>query len=35
MYWYALYPLHMLVFSGMLRGIVGAAMQAHGRPRQL
>jgi hypothetical protein len=25
MYWYALYPLHQLVFAGMLRGIVKAA----------
>ena len=25
MYWYALYPLHQLVFAGMLRGIVRAA----------
>ena len=24
-YWYALYPLHHLVFAGMLRGIVAAA----------
>ena len=23
-YWYALYPLHQLVFAGMLRGIVEA-----------
>jgi len=23
-YWYALYPLHQLVFSGMLRGIVNS-----------
>jgi len=23
-YWYALYPLHQLVFAGMLRGIVAA-----------
>ena len=26
LYWYALYPLHGLVFSGMLRGIAAAAM---------
>ena len=24
-YWYALYPLHQLIFSGMLRGIAWAA----------
>ena len=27
-YWYALYPLHHLVFGGMLRGIASAAVQA-------
>jgi len=27
-YWYALYPLHRLVFAGMLRGIVAAATAA-------
>jgi hypothetical protein len=26
LYWYALYPLHQLVFAGMLRGIVAAAL---------
>ncbi len=26
-YWYALYPVHRVVFSGMLRGIVRAARQ--------
>ena len=31
-YWYALYPLHRLVFAGMLRGIV-AAMDGGGNPR--
>jgi uncharacterized protein YbjT (DUF2867 family) len=30
-YWYALYPLHKLVFNGMLRGIVRAAQRQ--RPR--
>ena len=28
-YWYALYPLHQLVFGGMLRGIVVAALREH------
>ena len=27
-YWYALYPLHQLVFRDMLRGIAQAALQA-------
>jgi hypothetical protein len=27
-YWYALYPLHHLVFGGMLRGIAAAAVHA-------
>jgi uncharacterized protein YbjT (DUF2867 family) len=27
-YWYALYPLHQLVFAGMLRGIVDASTQS-------
>jgi uncharacterized protein YbjT (DUF2867 family) len=27
-YWYGLYPLHILVFSGMLRGIVGKSLGA-------
>ncbi len=32
-YWYALYPLHQLVFGGMLRGIARAALrQADGDP---
>jgi uncharacterized protein YbjT (DUF2867 family) len=31
MYWYALYPLHQLVFAGMLRGIVRAAEGDRGR----
>jgi len=26
-YWYALYPAHLLVFSGMLRGIVKEVLQ--------
>lgn len=29
-YWYALYPLHQLVFAGMLRGIARAALSARG-----
>jgi hypothetical protein len=32
-YWYALYPLHQLVFGGMLRGIVRAAEQESSNPR--
>jgi uncharacterized protein YbjT (DUF2867 family) len=28
-YWYALYPVHHLVFGGMLRGIAQAALQGH------
>lgn len=32
-YWYALYPLHHLVFGGMLRGIAQAALQEMNRPR--
>jgi uncharacterized protein YbjT (DUF2867 family) len=28
-YWYALYPLHHLVFGGMLRGIARASAEAH------
>ena len=28
-YWYATYPLHQLVFPGMLRGIVSAACRVH------
>ena len=31
LYWYALYPLHHLVFGGMLRGIARAA--EHPAPR--
>jgi len=31
-YWYALYPLHHLVFGGMLRGIARAALKGMGRP---
>lgn len=27
-YWYSLYPLHHLVFGGMLRGIANAALQS-------
>ena len=29
MYWYGLYPLHQLVFSGMVRGIVNKALHLH------
>ena len=29
-YWYALYPLHHLVFGGMLRGIAAAAEEETG-----
>jgi len=29
-YWYALYPLHQLVFGGMLRGIARAALSEQG-----
>ena len=32
-YWYALYPLHRLVFAGMLRGIAAAAEKDAGRRR--
>lgn len=28
-YWYVLYPAHILVFAGMLRGIARAAMTGH------
>jgi hypothetical protein len=31
-YWYALYPLHQLVFTGMLRGIARAAERLHHDP---
>ena len=34
LYWYALYPLHSLVFAGMLRGLVKAVEQA-GDQRQI
>ncbi|GJM45607.1 MAG: hypothetical protein DHS20C21_24490 [Gemmatimonadota bacterium] len=27
-YWYALYPLHTLVFTGMLRGVTNAATRS-------
>ena len=30
-YWYALYPVHQLVFSGMLKGIVTAALRAEAK----
>lgn len=33
-YWYALFPLHQLVFGGMLRGIAQAAMQQDVGPRE-
>lgn len=32
-YWYALYPLHHLVFGGMLRGLARAAARETGAPR--
>jgi hypothetical protein len=33
LYWYALYPLHAVIFSGMLRGIASAAQRRpEGRP---
>ncbi len=31
-YWYALHPMHLLVFNGMLRGVARAAMQEIGGP---
>lgn len=31
-YWYALYPLHQLVFGGMLRGVARAALRERARP---
>jgi uncharacterized protein YbjT (DUF2867 family) len=31
-YWYALYPLHQLVFGGMLRGIARAGLREHADP---
>jgi uncharacterized protein YbjT (DUF2867 family) len=33
-YWYALYPLHHLVFGGMLRGIARAALHEMGKSRR-
>jgi uncharacterized protein YbjT (DUF2867 family) len=33
LYWYALYPVHQLVFRAMLRGIARAALDAQGPPR--
>jgi hypothetical protein len=33
-YWYALFPLHELVFGGMLRGIARAALREEGAPRK-
>lgn len=33
-YWYALYPLHHLVFNGMLRGIAKAALGEPGKSRR-
>jgi uncharacterized protein YbjT (DUF2867 family) len=33
LYWYGAYPLHLLVFSGMLRGIARAATSCPPRPR--
>ncbi len=38
LYWYALYPLHAIIFSGMLRGIASAAqqpIQQHPEPRRI
>jgi hypothetical protein len=32
-YWYTLYPLHQLVFAGMLKGIVAAMEGGAGRHR--
>jgi hypothetical protein len=32
-YWYAVWPLHQLVFAGMLRGIAHAAEKNVNRPR--
>ncbi|HPC59732.1 MAG TPA: DUF2867 domain-containing protein [Verrucomicrobiota bacterium] len=34
-YWYALFPLHQLVFAGMLRGIGAAAGRADGTPAKV
>lgn len=31
-YWYALYPLHRVVFDGMLRGIAHGALRERGKP---
>jgi uncharacterized protein YbjT (DUF2867 family) len=33
-YWYTLYPLHQMVFAGMLRGIARAATRLHQNPPQ-
>jgi hypothetical protein len=33
-YWYGIYPLHQLVFAGMLRGIAAAGKRAGGRLTQ-
>ncbi len=33
LYWYALYPLHRMIFSGMLRGIAAAAARRSRDPR--
>jgi uncharacterized protein YbjT (DUF2867 family) len=35
LYWYALYPLHRLIFTGMLRGIKAAAMHPAGPTQAL
>jgi hypothetical protein len=32
LYWYGIYPLHQLVFAGMLRNLARAAEQADTRP---
>lgn len=33
LYWYALYPIHRLIFAGMLRGIAAAAVRGSATPR--
>ncbi|MBZ5544263.1 MAG: DUF2867 domain-containing protein, partial [Acidobacteriia bacterium] len=33
LYWYALYPIHRLIFTGMLRGIATAAVRSAVSPR--
>jgi uncharacterized protein YbjT (DUF2867 family) len=33
-YWYGLYPVHQIIFAGMLRGIASAASPPHGRDRR-